>query len=174
MALTKLLFGPAILLIAGVLVPSSAFPQAAVEYGAAASRSTAMGAQAASAMRSSTRTTPRQPAARGGLTPPGPVSKNLETVMAENRQKLENASKAGGGTVQIESTPAKATVSVDGNPVGVSPLELKLPEGKHLVELAHPQYAPWQMEVTVTAHESTTVTAQLEKKYKSSITLSIQ
>jgi hypothetical protein len=107
------------------------------------------------------------------LVTPGPASKNLETVMAENRQKLETASKAGGGTVQVESTPAKATVSVDGSPVGVSPLELKLPEGKHLVELAHPRFDPWQMEVTVTAHESTSVTAQLEKKYKSSITLSI-
>lgn len=133
-----------------------------------------MGAQAGSSMRSSTRTSPRQPVARGRFVIPGPPTKNMETVMEENRQKLETESKAGGGTVQVDSTPSKATVSIDGNPVGISPLELKLPEGKHLVELAHPRFDPWYMEVTVSPNESTAVTAQLEKKYKSFITLSIQ
>jgi hypothetical protein len=161
----------AILLITGLLISSPAFPQAAVEYGAAASRSTTMGAQAGSSMRSSTR---GKPATRGRYLTPAPTTKNMEVVMEENRQKLAESSKAGGGTVQIDSMPKKATVTVDGNPVGFSPLEVKLPEGKHLVELALPQYDAWGMEVTVSPNESTSVTAQLYKKYKSSITLSIQ
>ena len=173
MASRKLSLSPAILLIVGVLVPSTAFPQAAAEYGMAASQSTAAASRASSSMRSSVRTNPRQPAGRGRLVIPGPASKNLETVMEENRQKLETESKAGGGTVQIESVPANATVSVNGNPVGFAPIELKLPQGKQLIELTHPRYDPWQVEVMVNAHESTKYTAPLEKKYKSSVTLSI-
>jgi hypothetical protein len=161
----------AILLITGLLISTAAFPQAAVEYGAAASRSTTMGAQAGSSMRSSAR---GKPATRGRYLTPGPPTKNMEAVMEENRQKLAESSKAGGGTVQIDSMPKKATVTVDGNPVGISPLEVKLPQGKHLVELVLPQYDAWGMEVTVSPNESTSVTAQLYKKYKSSITLSIQ
>ena len=140
----------------------------------AASKATAMGAKAGSSMRSTPRANPRQPVARGKFVIPGPPTKNMEMVMEENRQKLAKDSKAGGGTVQISSVPSKATVAVDGNPVGVSPLEVKLPQGKHQVELALPQYDVWGMEVTVSPNESTAVTAQLEKKYKSSITLSIQ
>lgn len=164
----------AIFLISGMLIASQAYPQAAVEYGAAASRSAAMGAKAGSSMRSSIRTNSRQPTARGKLVIPGPPSKNIETVMEENRQKLAEGSKSGGGSLQVDSNPSKATVSVDGNPVGMSPMELKLPEGKHLVELSHPRFDTWYMQVTVSPNESTSVTAQLEKKYKSSVTLSIQ
>lgn len=94
--------------------------------------------------------------------------------MDENRQRLEAASKAAGGTVQIESVPDKATIMVDGNPVGLSPAELKLPPGKHLIELVHPRFDIWQMEVLVSAQESTSVTAKLEKKYKSTVTISFK
>jgi type IV secretory pathway protease TraF len=168
-------WGPSVIsLMAGLLIPTAAFPQAAVEYGAAASKSTALGAQAGSSMRSSTRTNPRQPITRGKFViPPLPI-KNLEIIMEENRQKLADQSKAGGGTLHVESNPAKASVIVDGKPVGVSPLDLKLPQGKHLVELTHPRYDVWSMEVTVSPNESTSVTAQLETRYKSTITLSIQ
>jgi len=96
----------------------------------------------------------------------------METVMQENRTKLEKASESGGGAVEIASKPEKATVLVDGEPVGYAPMELKLPEGKHLIELTHPGCDSWQMEVAVNAHESTSVTAKLEKKYKSSVTIS--
>lgn len=75
--------------------------------------------------------------------------------------------------VLIESVPAKATIWVDGEPVGQAPAELKLPQGQHLIELTHPRYEPWRMEVTVSPQESTSVRAQLESKYRSSITLSI-
>jgi CRISPR/Cas system-associated exonuclease Cas4 (RecB family) len=163
-----------IVLITGLLISSPAYPQAAAEYGMAASKSTTLGAKAGSSMRSTLQGNPRQPAARGKLVIPGPPTKNMEMVMEENRQKLANDSKAGGGSVQISSVPPKATIAVDGSPVGISPLEVKLPQGKHVVELSLPQYDVWGMEVTVSPNESTAVTAQLEKKYKSSITLSIQ
>ncbi len=94
--------------------------------------------------------------------------------MDENRAKLASGSANGGGSVQIESVPDKATILVDGAPVGLAPMEVKLPAGKHLIELTHPRFDPWYMEVTVNAQESTSVTAQLEKKYKSTVTLSFE
>ncbi len=174
MTMRKLLLVAAIFMITGALVPSAAYPQAAVEYGMAASKSTAAASRASSSMRSSVKSIPRQPAARGKLVIPPLATKNLQTVMNENREKLEAESKKGGGTVQIESVPDKATIAVDGAPVGQSPAELMLPAGKHLIELTHPRFDPWYMEVTINAQESTSVTAQLERKYKSTVTLSFK
>ncbi len=94
--------------------------------------------------------------------------------MQENRERLEKQSENGGGVVHVESVPANATIVVDGDPVGKAPTDLKLPEGKHSIELTHPRFEPWKMEVTVNPQESTSVTAKLENKYKSSITISIQ
>lgn len=94
--------------------------------------------------------------------------------MNENRAKLEGKSQSGGGMVKIESNPEKATVSVNGDPVGFSPMEIKLPGGKQLIELTHPRCDPWYMEVTVNAQESTSVTAKLERKYKSMVTISFE
>ncbi len=164
-----------ILLITGIFIPVMAYPQAAAEYGLAAGKATTLGAQAGSSMRSATRFNPRQPALRRTLKIPPPPTKNLETVMEENRQRLAERSKSSsGGVLSVDSNPPKATVSVDGEPVGISPIDLTLPEGRHLIELSHPRYDLWTMEVTVSPNESTAVTAQLETKYKSTITLSIR
>jgi len=93
--------------------------------------------------------------------------------MQENRQKLA-AKSQNGGTVRVESVPAKATIAVDGELVDYAPAELRLPEGTHLIELTHPGFVPWRMEVSVNRQESTSVTAHLENQYKSSITISFQ
>jgi hypothetical protein len=154
------------------LFPALALAQAAVGYGMAASNSAGMASRGSSSATSRSRSVSR--AVSGRLQLPPPPSKNLQTVMDENRQRLATESQKGGGRVQIESVPAKATIAVDGEPVGHSPAELLLPEGKHLIELTHPRFEPWRMEVMVSPRESTAVTAQLENKYRSSITLSIQ
>ena len=164
----------AITMIIGVLYPPSVSSQAAIGYAGAASSSTSMVAGASSRMRSAGTITSRQSLSRGAFKIPGPGSKNLETVMNENRAKLEGKSQSGGGMVKIESHPEKATVSVNGDPVGFAPMEIKLPEGKHLIELTHPRCDPWYMEVTVNAQESTSVTAKLERKYKSTVTISFE
>jgi hypothetical protein len=174
MNLTKRVGLSAILLIAGMLIPVAGRSQAAAEYGIAASKSTSLGSQIGSSMGSKMNSALQKSSPPRKFVIPPPPIKNLEAVMVENRQNLADQSKAGGGTLVVESTPTKATVMVDGKPVGSSPLELKLPEGKHLVELTHPRYDVWSMEVTISPNESTTVTAPLETKYKSTITLSIQ
>jgi len=167
-------FITASILLAGALLPALAFAQAAVEYGMAASKSTGMASRASSFGSSRMSAASRGVSRQTKLLIPGPASKNLQSVMQENRQRLAARSAQGGGVVLIESVPAKATISVNGEPVGEAPAELKLPGGKHLIELTHPRYEPWRMEVTVSPQESTSVTAQLENKYRSSITLSIR
>jgi len=171
---TALALSLGIVLITGMLFPPSASSQAAIGYAGAASNSASMVTGASSRMRSAGNTSRRQPLSKSTFKIPGPPSKSLETVMEENRAKFASESQAGGGVVEIGSKPEKATVSVDGAPVGFAPMEIKLPEGKHLIELTHPRFDPWTMEVAVNAQESTSVTAQLERKYKSSVTISFE
>lgn len=168
-----------IIVAAGVLIAGSLFAlqvngQAAAEYGMAASKSTAMAASASKAISSRTRSAYSRTARQTSLKVPSPTSKNLQTVMQENRQQLAARSDQGGGTVRVESVPAKAMITVDGRPVDYAPADLQLPAGKHVIELNHPDFLPWQMEVSVSPQESTAVTAQLENKYRSSVTISIR
>jgi hypothetical protein len=146
-------------------LPSAVWGQAAVGYGMAASKSTAIGAK----MRPLTDSRGKQLATtiqdRAGTAKPLPV------VMEENRKKLEKESAESGGSIHIESVPEKAAVAVDGEPVAYTPVDLKVPEGKHKIELTHPDYLPWETEISVKKIESTSVKAELEEKYKSSITL---
>ena len=166
-----LLPGILVVLVQAVFV-LSAYGQAAVEYGAAASKSTAMTSQAATALGSRV-----QSAFSGGqrtpLKIPTAASKNLDAVMQENRQKFEEKGKETGGTVHVESVPRGATIAVDGQPVGYSPLDLKLPEGKHQLELTRPDFEPWRMEVTASPQESTSVKAPLKNRYKGVVTIAI-
>lgn len=166
-------FLPGVLVVLVLAVAlHSAHGQAAVEYGVAASKSTAMTSRAATAIGSRVQSAFKG-SQRTPLKIPPPASKNLDSVMQENRQKLEEKGKQGGGVVHVESVPAHATIAVDGQPVGYSPLELKLPEGKHQIELTRPDFETWKMEVTASPQESTAVTARLQNRYRGAVTLAI-
>jgi hypothetical protein len=156
----------------GVL-PSAAWAQAAAGYGMAASKLTAIGTK----MRPLTDSRGKELATkiqnRTGTTRMSATAtaKPLPVIMEENRKKLEKESAEAGGSIHIESVPEKAAVTVDGEPVAYTPADLKVPEGKHNIELTHPGCLPWETEISVTKIESTSVKAELEEKYKSSITL---
>ena len=154
-------------------LPSAAWAQAAVGYGMAASKSTAIGAKMGPLIDSrgkqlATKIQDRMGTVRTGTTA---TAKPLPVIMEENRKKLEKESAQSGGSIHIESVPDKAAVAVDGEPVAYTPADLEVPEGKHKIELTHPEYLPWDTEITVNKIESTSVKAELEEKYKSSITL---
>ena len=53
-------------------------------------------------------------------------------------------------TLQIGSDPNGAQVYVDGMLSGVTPLDMKLPVGKHEVRLALPKYYDWQAQIELT------------------------
>jgi hypothetical protein len=146
-------------------VPSAAWAQAAIGYGMAASKSTAIATKARPLVDS------RGKRLAGQIQNRTVTAKPLPVVMEENRKKLAEKSAQAGGTVHIESVPAKAAVAVDGDPVAYTPADLKLPEGKHSIELTHPGCLAWGMEISVNRMESTAVKAELEEKYKSNITL---
>jgi hypothetical protein len=156
-----------------MLFPTLGHGQAAAEYGLAASKSTAITSRASSSMGSRTRSIYGGVSRRTTLRVPPPPSKNLQAVMQENREKLA-AKSQNGGTVHVESVPTKAAIAVDGELVDYAPADLKLPEGTHLIELTNPGFVPWRMEVSVNRQESTSVTAHLENRYRSSITISFQ
>jgi serine/threonine protein kinase len=93
------------------------------------------------------------------------------TVSPKPAAKAERAKpgatpKAGvtAGTLVIESRPAGASVLVDGQPAGTTPLRLSdVKAGKHAVRLERDGYRIWTAGVNVPAGESSRVTASLEK-----------
>lgn len=164
--------GMLVVLVQAVFV-LSAYGQAAVEYGAVASKSTALTSKAATAIGSRVQSAFSGGGQRTPLKIPTTASKNLDAVMQENRRKFEEKGKETGGMVHVESVPRGATITVDGQPVGYSPLDLKLPEGKHQIELTRPDFEPWRMEVTASPQESTSVKAPLKNRYKGVVTIAI-
>ena len=155
----------------------AAYAQAAASYGMAAGSSAATTAKAASSVNRATNNLAGRVA--GAVSESGAkyasrsLSKPYEVVMDENRKELENASK-DRGTLHIESTPTKATVFIDGKPVAKTPADLKVPEGKHIVELKEFESVDWQKEVTVARDEKLNLQPELKKRYQSAITVSFK
>lgn len=157
-------------------LPPSAFPQGAVEYGIITSGAATSAAKTGSAINRGTK------GLAGRLQ--GTMGKSVESTedktyriantMEENKKKLEEKSQAGGGTIHVDSVPAKATVLVDGDRVAYTPADLKIPGGKHNIEVTDPTHLPWHKEITLSRGESISLKPTLEKKYKSEMILSIQ
>ncbi len=143
-----------------------AWAQAAAEYGIVASKSAAATVKASSTLKPGT----KQVADRLQRQ----TTQSLRDVMQQNKQKLEEKSREGGGTLRIDSVPDKAAVSIDGTVVGYTPMELKLAAGKHSIELTRPGFLTWRQGISLSREETLSRKAELENKYKSSITLSNQ
>jgi hypothetical protein len=149
-----------------VLVVLSAFPgflraQAAVGYGIGMGRSAAMTAKAGSMVQNATKSATDRLAREMGQYP--------QSVALENRKKLEEKGRQGGGNVHVDSTPEKAAISVDGSVVAYTPTDLTIPEGKHVIEVKSPACLPWRKEIAVDKGGSLALKADLESRYKSSV-----
>jgi TonB family protein len=91
------------------------------------------------------------------------VSVTDEQPRAEVSLALPRA--AVTGTADFLSTPFGARVSVDGSPVGLTPItELKLRPGSHQVELTKEGYETWTGTLVVTAGRRGRIDAQLKPK----------
>jgi TonB family protein len=67
------------------------------------------------------------------------------------------------GTLRIESEPSRASVTVDGQAVGVTPvLGLPLKPGGHGLRVESPGFRPWVRNVNASLGETIQVTARLE------------
>ena len=75
---------------------------------------------------------------------------------------------SGTGSLVIRSTPEGATVYLNGESRGVTPLTLiNIPPGTHRILLTHPGYSDYQEVVQVSAGAQSMVTAQMETGQKS-------
>ena len=144
---------------------SSARAQTAAEYGVLAGHSGVVTTKTASGLGSKTGQLVERQGAR---------LRSVEGTMEENRRKLEAGGQKAGGAVHVDSVPQKATILVDGAPIAYTPADLKIPEGKHVIELRRPASLPWRKEISLTPGERLSLSAELQDKYKSVLTFSIQ
>jgi eukaryotic-like serine/threonine-protein kinase len=90
------------------------------------------------------------------------VTLDAGSPSAELRLALVRPAPPSTGAADIVSTPAGASVSVDGRPAGVTPLAgLKLKPGKHRIELALQGHEAWAGTVDVAAGETGRVEVRL-------------
>ncbi len=67
------------------------------------------------------------------------------------------------GTVSVTSDPDGAEIFIDSVGYGYAPAILKLPHGKHSVQLVREGYKDWASSVDVRENSIVNVTARLEK-----------
>ena len=158
------------------VTPGTAYAQAAASYGIVAGSSATATAKTASTVNRATNKLAGRIAdsvsKSGAKYASRSLSRPYEVVMEENRQKLEDESKNGGATLHIESVPDKATVLIDGEAVAKTPADLKVPEGKHIVELKEFESVDWKKEISVTRDENLSLKPELKKRYQSALTVS--
>ena len=94
--------------------------------------------------------------------------------MTDNRRQLATKAGASPASIHVESTPDKATIYVDGAAVAYTPADLKLPTGKHRIEITRAGFLDWKKEVALERGDNPALKAGLESKYKSELKLSIQ
>jgi hypothetical protein len=78
----------------------------------------------------------------------------IEKEMRVNRQKLETLAGTKGATVHIESVPSKATVYVNNHAIAYTPVDVRLPAGKQVVEVQSPAFLPWKQELSIAGGET--------------------
>jgi flagellar capping protein FliD len=144
---------------------STAQAQAAAQYGALAGHSAVATTNTASRLAPKINQTSERQGAR---------LRSVQSTMEENRRKLETEGQKSGGAVHIDSAPQNATIFVDGAPVAYTPADLKVSEGKHVIELKRATSLPWRKEISLAQDEKLSLNAALQERYKSTFTLSIQ
>lgn len=150
-----------LVLALGVMLSTLGWSQAAAEYGTILSKSTAgaagMGSsvgkvvnRAAGGMRVTT-------SGSRSMQVVGPTGKAggraLEASMQANRQALETAAGEKGAMLSIGTEPSQTKVIIDGALVAYAPAEIRMPAGKHTIELFHPAFFPWKQEMTMSSGE---------------------
>lgn len=75
-----------------------------------------------------------------------PATEDRKSVNERVAELAKRLSAQGVQQVILRSTPPGATVLVNGEPVGSSPVVIELRPGAHHVEFRHPDYAPEQLD----------------------------
>lgn len=168
-------------LIAVALFPM-AFGQAVAEYGAVLSGSATGGTALGSAVgRSTSRAAGTLRGAPSASSSPHGIASvpnqraredTLAAAMRANRQKLDASAGTNAATVQIASVPGKTAVYVDGLAIAYAPTDLRLPAGKHALELRHPAFLAWRQELSVMAGQTVRLEPKLINPNKNQVIVS--
>jgi hypothetical protein len=171
----KLFLGLVIALTLAFL-PAAALAQAAVEYSITTSGAATSAAKMGNVFNQGANSMAGHVQRSMGKSLDGPKATTHPTIntMEENRKRLEQKSHSGGGVIHVESAPEKATILVDGDRVAYAPADLKIPAGKHTIEVTDPTHVTWRKDFALSRGEDLTFKPVLEKKYKSEMVLSIQ
>jgi hypothetical protein len=141
--------------------------QAAGEYGVGVSKSVAGAVSAGNTMRGST-------SKAAGTTSEKLQAETRESaaeVMKENRAALAKEAGESGGTLRLASEPSDAAVFVDGRLVARTPAEVKVPPGKHQIEITRPDRQRWSEQSSVAKGQTVNINGKLVSLYPSVITL---
>jgi len=87
----------------------------------------------------------------------------MRTMTDELMSSLGGKSAAEVGQVSLTSTPAGASVTIDGKPVGVTPLTYTLPLGPHAISISLAEHADAARTVTVQRGETATIAVDLAR-----------
>ncbi len=150
----------------GASFATLAHAQAAAEYGMAAGHSASVTTGATKKLSNALEKTNQQ----AGST----LTSVRQSQMSDHRRQLETKAGVSPAKIHVESTPDKATIYVDGSAVAYTPADLKLPAGKHQIEIARAGFLNWKKEVAVERGDNPGLKAKLESEYKSELKLSIQ
>lgn len=104
-----------------------------------------------------------------GATVRGPLSFSVAGPELELLPAMRDAARAlvaVTGMLLVRTSVPGASVQVDGRPVGTTPLDVPitgLPEGRHTVEVLHPEFRPFRAQVNVHANQTARVEVVLER-----------
>jgi len=87
----------------------------------------------------------------------------MRTMTDELMSSLGGKGAAEVGQVSLSSTPAGASVTIDGKPVGVTPLTYTLPLGPHAISISLAEHADAARTVTVQRGETATIAVDLAR-----------
>jgi len=80
-----------------------------------------------------------------------PYRATFDVTGGGEEQSLEVTLEPAFAGVSVESIPAGATVRIDGEVIGTTPLETTLDAGRHELGIEHPDYRPFEAPITVQA-----------------------
>ncbi len=87
------------------------------------------------------------------------TDQSLRTIADELMKKLVGG--ADVGHVKLKSTPAGARITIDGQPIGVTPLDWDLLPGKHTIQMAKTGLQPASRAVVVVSNQTVSFTMDL-------------
>jgi hypothetical protein len=152
------------------VLPAAAWSQTMIEYGGVSATSSPGISKAADATTKAVGGLGKRlgnsiAGASSGGSEPGQQNhlSSPDSLMRSNRQTLEQGAGKHGAMLHVSSVPQGATVFVDHRPVALAPVDLRLPAGKHTIELKSPSYSDWSQEVSVSDGEKLSYEPKLQE-----------